>query len=108
MNKPNPNRVSDRDPIPLEPDFDWISGKKRKVLPPAKLRAIPLLGIVFGIVCAFAAKAIFPGIIDAKFVELPSSLALLSLGAFLGGGIGVVVYQVLAHRATETCDDTQQ
>ncbi|MBI1834999.1 MAG: hypothetical protein HYR92_04460 [Burkholderiales bacterium] len=106
MNNPNP--VSNRDPIPLEPDFNWISGKKRKVLPLAKLRAIPLLGVVVGIACAFAAKAIFPGIIDAKFVELPSSLALLSLGAFLGGGIGVVVYQVLAHRATEAGDDTRQ
>lgn len=104
MNNSNP----DRDPIPLEPDFDWIAGKKRTVLPPTKLRAIPLIGTLVGLVSAFIAKSIFPSIFDGNFTEFPATPTLFFIGVFLGGGIGVVIYQVLAHRATQASESAKQ
>lgn len=92
-----PNRDSDGDPIPLEPDFNWLEGKKRTVLPSTKLRAIPLIGMLVGLGSAFFAKSLFP-----------SNPTLLFIGIFLGGGIGFVIYQVLAHRATQAGESKKQ
>jgi hypothetical protein len=108
MNNSNPNHVSDRDPLPLEPDFDWIAGKKRAVLPRTKLRAIPLIGSLVGLVCALIAKSIFPTIFDGNFTEFPAMPTILCIGVLLGGGIGGVIYQVLAHRATQTSGNPKQ
>ena len=55
-----PNRDSDGDPIPLEPDFNWLEGKKRTALPSTRLRAIPLIGMLVGLGSAFFAKSLFP------------------------------------------------
>ncbi|MEJ6004910.1 hypothetical protein WG899_05085 [Paucibacter sp. AS339] len=92
----------------LEPDFDWISGKKRSALPSAKLRAIPLLGTLVGIVSVLIAKYFIPGLLAGISGELPSTFALTCVGAFLGGGLGQVVYQVLAHRAPGSVDVTEK
>ena len=108
MNISNPNRVSDRAPIPLEPDFDWIAGTKRTVLPNAKLRAIPLIGTLVGLVSALITKSVFPAIFDGNFTEVPATPTLLCIGVFLGGGIGGVMYQVLAHRATQERENTKR
>ena len=97
MNNLNPNRDTDGDPIPLEPDFNWLEGKKRTVLPSISLRAIPHIGMLVGLGGAFFAKSLFP-----------SDSTLLFIGIFLGGGIGFVRYQVLAHRATQEGESKKQ
>ena len=64
----------------VEPDFDYLGGARRRRAPGMAWRAIPLVGVVLGSLVA--------GYTGFSF----------HAGVFAGGVVGVVVYQVAAHR----------
>ena len=72
--------------MPPEVDFNFISRKKRNFLPRATLRAIPFVGILLGCLIAFFLQGIFPQITHVLY-----------LGSTLGGILGVIAYQYIAH-----------
>lgn len=75
------------------PDHDWVAGRRRATLPPARLRAIPLLGVAVGVAASLGVRHLAP-----QFLDAASWSGALAGGALVGAALGVVAYQVVAHR----------
>jgi hypothetical protein len=82
------------------PDFNWIAGKARPVLPTALLRGVPLLGIVLGSLAVFVVLRLSPN--AAASIDPEGLLRPILLGAVIGGGIGFWAYQLLASRTARS------
>lgn len=64
----------------MEPDYDWIAGRKRSHLPGMALRAIPFAGVALGCGAAYVFSA---GLLPCIMI---------------GATVGMAAYQIAAHK----------
>lgn len=84
-------------------DFNWITRKRRTQLPPAGIRAIPLIACMLGLLVSFGYFMVSPGAMPLESVagDLGAKYPMITVAliGILGGEVlGMLLYQLVAHR----------